>query len=156
VLLALNKVDAMPRPALLAIARPSPKRATFASVSMIFGQDGDGLTQLRAALADLMPQVLASIRRSGGRYSAARLARDPPRQLYLRLMTTALRDHGRNRSYEDRKDGSTRIEQTILVEREGKRPIVSRQRRQTIKAIGQAARKEPQTLLYRRVHLFCM
>jgi GTP-binding protein Era len=56
--------------------------------------------------------------------------------------------------WEERPDGSVRIEQTIYVEREGQRKIVLGKGGRTIKSIGEAARKEMSELLERRVHLF--
>ena len=157
VLLALNKVDAMPRPALLALADALSKARDFASVFMISAKTGDGLSALRGALAALMPEgpwLYPSDQAADIplRMLAAEITRE---QLYLRLhdelpyATTV-----ETESYEDRKDGSTRIEQTILVEREGQKPIVLGKGGQTIKAIGQAARQELEALLERRVHLF--
>ena len=57
-------------------------------------------------------------------------------------------------SFEDRKDGSARIEQTIYVERESQRPIILGKGGQTLKWIGQKAREELTELLDRPVHLF--
>src|SRR5690606_38532585 len=57
-------------------------------------------------------------------------------------------------SFEERKDGSLRIEQTIYVEREGQRAIVLGHNGQTLKWIGQKAREELAELLGRPVHLF--
>ena len=56
--------------------------------------------------------------------------------------------------WEERKDGSVRIEQVIYVEREGQKAIVLGKGGQTIKTIGELSRKELETLLDRRVHLF--
>ena len=157
VLLALNKIDAMPRPPLLNLAQSLSAARSFAGVFMISAKTGDGLTELRAALARFMPESpwlyppdqAADIPL---RLLAAEITRE---QLYLRLhdelpYATAVETE----AYEDRKDGSTRIEQTILVERESQRPIVLGKGGATIKAIGQAARKELEALLERRVHLF--
>jgi len=57
-------------------------------------------------------------------------------------------------SFEDRADGSARIEQTIYVERESQRPIVLGKGGQTLKWIGQKAREELNEILGRQVHLF--
>ena len=57
-------------------------------------------------------------------------------------------------AFEDRADGSARIEQTIYVERESQRPIVLGKGGQTLKWIGQKAREELNLLLDRQVHLF--
>lgn len=57
-------------------------------------------------------------------------------------------------SFEERKDGSLRIEQTIYVERDSQRPIVLGANGQTLKWIGQKSREELTTLLDKTVHLF--
>jgi GTP-binding protein Era len=50
--------------------------------------------------------------------------------------------------------GDVRIEQTIYVERESQRKIVLGKGGQTIKAIGEAARKEIAEIADAKVHLF--
>jgi len=157
VFLALNKVDAMPRPPLLKLAEALSAARSFDGVFMVSAKTGDGLAPLRAALAQRMPEgpwLYPSDQAADIplRMLAAEITRE---QLYLRLhdelpyATTV-----ETEAYEDRKDGSTRIEQTILVEREGQKPIVLGKGGATIKAIGQAARKELEAVLERRVHLF--
>jgi GTPase len=157
VFLALNKVDAMPRPPLLALAEALAKAHRFEAVFMISAKTGDGLVPLRAALAQAMPESpwlyppdqAADIPL---RLLAAEITRE---QLYLRLHDELpYATMVETESYQDRKDGSTRIEQTIFVEREGQKPIVLGKGGATIKAIGAAARKELEALLERRVHLF--
>jgi GTP-binding protein Era len=56
--------------------------------------------------------------------------------------------------WEDRKDGSVKIDQTIFVQREGQKAIVLGKGGATIKLIGELARKELEELFERRVHLF--
>ena len=58
-------------------------------------------------------------------------------------------------NWEERKDGSARIEQVIYVVRDGHKGIVLGNKGETIKAISTAARQELETFLGRRVHLFC-
>ena len=57
-------------------------------------------------------------------------------------------------SFEDRADGSARIEQTIYVERESQRPIVLGKGGQTLKWIGQKSREELEVIFDRKIHLF--
>ena len=57
-------------------------------------------------------------------------------------------------SWEERRDGSVRIEQVIYVERPSQRAIVLGDHGQRIKAIGAHARAELEAMLERRVHLF--
>jgi GTP-binding protein Era len=58
-------------------------------------------------------------------------------------------------NWEERKDGSARIEQVIYVTRDGHKGIVLGNKGETIKAISTAAREELETFMGRRVHLFC-
>lgn len=57
-------------------------------------------------------------------------------------------------TWEERKDGSAKIDQTIFVARESQRKIAIGAKGATIKAIGEAARKEMETAFDRRIHLF--
>ena len=56
--------------------------------------------------------------------------------------------------WEEKKDGSVRIEQVVYVERDSQKKIVLGRKGETIKAIGQAARKELIEILEKPVHLF--
>jgi GTP-binding protein Era len=157
VLLALNKVDAMPRPALLKIAEELAAARSFSAVYMISAKTGDGVPALLDGLAALMPKgpwfyppdQAADVPL---RLLAAEITRE---QLYLKLhdelpYATAVETE----RYEERKDGSVRIEQQIYVERESQRAIVLGKGGRTIKAIGEAARKELEAALEQKVHLF--
>jgi GTP-binding protein Era len=57
-------------------------------------------------------------------------------------------------SWTERKDGSVRIEQTIYVERDSQKKIVLGKGGQSIKAIGEASRRELAEILEKKVHLF--
>jgi GTP-binding protein Era len=57
-------------------------------------------------------------------------------------------------AWEDRKDGSTKIDQTLYVARESQRKIAIGAKGQTIKTIGELARKEMEDAFERRIHLF--
>ena len=57
-------------------------------------------------------------------------------------------------NWEDKPDGSTRIDQIVYVARDGHKGIVLGNKGETIKAIGQAARAEIEEFLGRPVHLF--
>jgi len=57
-------------------------------------------------------------------------------------------------SWEEREDGSARIDQVIYVIRDGHKGIVLGKKGETIKAVSQAARTELEEFLGRRVHLF--
>ena len=57
-------------------------------------------------------------------------------------------------SWDERKDGSARIDQIIYVARDGHKGIILGKKGETIKAVSQAARTELEEFLGRRVHLF--
>lgn len=157
VIVALNKIDAMARRPLLGLAQALSELRSFAGVFMISAATGDGLAELRTRLAGLMPE-------SPWLYPADQVADLPMRvlaaeitreQLYLRLHDELpYATMVETESFEERRDGSTRIEQVIYVEREGQKAIVLGKGGATIKAIGQAARRELEKLLERKTHLF--
>ncbi len=86
------------------------------------------------------------------RLLAAEITRE---KLYLRLhdelpYAATVETEG----WEERKDGSVKIDQVIYVEREGQKAIVLGKGGQTIKTIGELARQEMEEVFGRRVHLF--
>ena len=124
---------------------------------MLSAHTGSGVDALKSRLAELMPEgeFLFPADQSADlpvRLLAAEITRE---KLYLRVHdelpysatveTTA---------FEDKRDGSARIEQTIFVERESQRPIILGKNGQTVKWIGEAARKDLGEILDRPVHLF--
>ncbi|WP_184718973.1 GTPase Era [Caulobacter sp.] len=157
VILALNKIDGVKRDTLLAIAKDFFDQGVYTDVFMISAATGAGVEDLTAKLVTLMPEgpwlypedQTADL---PARLLAAEITRE---KVYLRVHeelpyaatveTTA---------FEERQDGSVRIEQTILVEREGQRIIVIGKGGQTLKWIGQASREELCDILDRKVHLF--
>lgn len=156
-ILALNKVDAMPRPDLLAVTQALFATHAYSEVFMISAKTGEGVEDLAAHLAQqakpgpwLYPEDQAAD--APVRVLAAEITRE---QLMLRLheelpyATTV-----ETEKFEERRDGSVRIEQLVFVERESQRKIAIGDNARTIKAIGQAARAELQELLERPVHLF--
>jgi GTP-binding protein Era len=156
-ILALNKVDAVKRDQLLAISQKLFDTGAYDEVFMISAATGSGVEDLKARLAGLMPQgpwlypedQTADL---PARLLAAEITRE---KLYLRvheeLPYSAAVD---TTAFEEKKDGSVRIEQTIYVERESQRPIILGKGGQTLKWIGQKAREELAQLLDRKVHLF--
>ena len=86
------------------------------------------------------------------RQLAAEITRE---KLYLKLhQELPYQSTVETESWTERKDGSVRIEQTIYVERESQRKIVLGKAGQSIKAIGEAARRELAEILEKKVHLF--
>lgn len=157
VILALNKIDGVKRERLLAVSQALYETGVYSEVFMISAADGNGVDDLKARMAELMPEgpwlypedQTADI---PARLLAAEITRE---KLYLRvheeLPYAASVD---TVSFEEKKDGSVRIEQTIFVEREGQRAIVIGANGQTLKWIGQKSREELTELFERKVHLF--
>jgi len=156
-ILALNKIDGMRRDTLLALAQRLFETGVYSEVFMISAADGQGVDDLKARLAELMPE-------SPWLYPEEQTADLPARLLAAELTREKLflRVHEElpyaaaveTTAFEERKDGSVRIEQTIYVERESQRPIILGKNGQTLKWIGQKSREELAELLDRPVHLF--
>jgi len=156
-ILALNKIDLMKRDNLLAVADELYKTGVVEDVLMISAEKGNGVGDLKALLAKRMPEgpwLYPEDQAADApvRIMAAEITRE---KLFLRVheelpyaaavMTT---------KFEDKPDGSARIEQTIFVERDSQRPIVLGKNGQTLKWIGQKSREDLSKLLERPVHLF--
>jgi GTPase len=153
----LNKIDVVDKPSLLGLAQDANARAAFAVTFMISALKGDGVADLRHWLADAVPAgpwlyPEDQIADAPSRSLAAEITRE---KLYLRLhQELPYQSTVETESWNERPDGSLRIEQTIYVERESQRKIVLGKGGQTIKAIGAAARQEIAALFERPVHLF--
>ncbi|MAB15462.1 GTPase Era [Parvibaculum sp.] len=157
VLLALNKIDGVPHAKLLEMAQELNETGLFSEIFMISALTGDGVDDLRRHVAALMPE-------GPWLYPEDQIADVPMRSLaaeitrekaYLRLhdeLPYALTVE--TESWEEKKDGSIRIQQVIYVERDSQKKIVLGKGGQSIKTIGQLAREEMQELLETKVHLF--
>jgi len=145
------------RESLLGLARAANDRLGFAQTFMISATSGDGVADLRAAIAVTMPEgpflyPPDQISDAAERYLAAEVTRE---KIYHRLhQELPYQSTVETTSFEERKDGSVRIEQTIFVERQSQRKIVLGKGGASIKAIGADARKELAESLERPVHLF--
>jgi GTPase len=156
-ILVLNKTDAIPRPALLEITRDLVEQGLYTDVFMISARKGEGVDDLKRTLAERAPEgpwlfpedqtmdaparVLASeITREK---AFLRLHEELPYELTVETET-----------WEERKDGSAKIDQTIFVTRESQRKIAIGAKGQTIKTIGELARKEMEEAFGKRIHLF--
>ena len=155
--LALNKVDLVNKGALLGLATDLTARLDPAKVFMISAADGDGVPDLRQALADAMPAgpwlyPEDEVSDATDRMIAAELTREQiVNQLHQELpYATAVETE----SWEDRPDGSTVINQQIIVERDSQKAIVIGKGGRRLKSIGAAARAEITQHLGRPVHLF--
>ncbi|WP_280953001.1 GTPase Era [Mangrovicella endophytica] len=155
--LLLNKVDRMKRERLLGLAQEISGRAEFERVFMISALTGSGCDDLMDFLAGRLPEgpwyyPEDQISDLPLRQLSAEITRE---KLYLRLhQELPYASTVETELWEARKDGSVRIEQTIYVERESQKRIVLGHKGETIKAIGQAARKEIAEAAEQPVHLF--
>jgi GTP-binding protein Era len=157
VVLALNKVDLVPRETLLPLSERFNARRRFAATFMISALTGSGVADLRRHAAAAMPEgpwlyPEDQIADLPLRLLASEITRE---KLYLRLHEELpYSSTVETETWEERKDGSVKIDQVVFVEREGQRKIVLGKAGQTIKAIGQAARKEIAEAIGQPVHLF--
>lgn len=156
-LLVINKIDLVPREKLLALAQQANARLPFEQTFMISAMSGDGVGDLRSALAQRMaegPFHYPEDQMSDAplRHLAAEITREKIfRKLHQELpyQSTVETD-----AWTERKDKSVKIEQTIFVDRESQRKIVLGKGGATIKSIGADARKELADILEVPVHLF--
>jgi GTP-binding protein Era len=156
-LLVLNKIDLIRRDRLLALTQELFDPAIHTEVFMISAASGAGVADLKTRLASLMP--------AGDWFYPADQSADIPVRLLAAEITREkvyLRVHEElpyaasveTTAYEERADGSLRIEQTVYVERDSQRAIMLGRGGQTLKWIGEGSRKELAELLDRPVHLF--
>jgi GTPase len=156
-ILVINKIDLVPKPSLLGLASQASERLTFAATFMVSAQSGDGVGEVKRWLAAHAPPgpwhyPEDQISDAPMRALAAEITRE---KIYLRLhQELPYRSTVETDAWEERRDGSVRIEQTIFVERESQRKIVLGKGGQAIKAIGAEARKEIARLIEKPVHLF--
>jgi GTP-binding protein Era len=157
VILALNKIDGMRRDTLLALSQTLFDAGVYSEVFMISALSGDGVDDLKTRLALAMPEGpwLYPEDQSADvplRVLAAEITRE---KVYLRVHEELPYSAAvETTAFDEKADGSARIEQTIYVERESQRPIVLGKGGQTLKWIGQKSREELTELLDRPVHLF--
>ena len=156
-LLVLNKVDIAKKEPLLALAQELSAKVDFAEIYFISALTGDGVTELKDALAAEMPDgewmyPEDQVSDASERLLATEITRE---QLYRQLHEELPYDSMvRPEKYIERKDGSVEIHQQIIVARDNQRMIVLGKGGSMIKSIGQAAREELSELLGRKVHLF--
>jgi GTP-binding protein Era len=155
--LVLNKVDLVNPPQLLGLAERLNRTGVFTDIFMISALTGDGVGDLRRHFAKEMPEgpwlyPEDQISDMPDRLLAAEIVRE---QLFEQLhqeLPYALTVE--TEAWDERKDGSVKIDATIFVERESQRAIVLGKGGERIKMVGAAARKELEALFERRVHLF--
>ncbi len=157
VLLALNKIDLVNKPALLALAAELDQSGIFSDTFMISAETGDGVPDLMGFLAVRVPAgpwlyPEDQLSDMPGRLTAAEITRE---QLYLQLhqelpYAVAVETEG----WKEKDDGSVRLDLVVYVERASQKAILLGKGGNRIKALGEAARKELEQIFERRVHLF--
>jgi GTP-binding protein Era len=155
--LVLNKIDLVKKHELLALSADLTARLNPDRVFMISATEGDGVPDLKRALAEAMPEgpwlyPEDEVSDATDRMIAAELTREQiVNQLHQELpYATAVETE----KWEERPDGSAVINQQIIVERDSQKAIVIGKGGRRLKAIGAAARAEIAHHLGRPVHLF--
>jgi GTP-binding protein Era len=156
-ILALNKIDRVRREMLLMLADELTRQARFYPVLMISALTGDGVEDVKRYLAANLPPgpwlfPENQLSDAPERLIAAEITRE---QVFLQLHDELpYASTVETEQWNEKPDGSVRIEQVIYVRRPSQRAIVLGEGGQRIKAIGARARTELERLLDRRVHLF--
>jgi GTP-binding protein Era len=157
VALAINKIDRVKAEELLALTKKMNEAFPFVETFMISAEKGYGCDDLKAWLGDRMPESPLlfpedQIADLPLRMIAAEITRE---KLTLRLhqelpyQLTVETEH-----WDERPDGSARIDQVVYVSRDGHKGIVLGHKGETAKAVSKAAREELEEFLGRKVHLF--
>ena len=156
-ILALNKIDLVPRETLLALAKAGNEKASFDATFLISALTGDGVSDLKKWLA-------AHMALGPWLYPADQMSEAPMRQLAAEITREKLFErlhqelpyHSTVETdlWKELRHGDIRIEQTIYVERKSQRKIVLGKGGATIKSIGEAARREIAAISDAKVHLF--
>jgi GTP-binding protein Era len=155
--LVLNKVDLTRKDKLLTTATTLNERVKFDETFFVSASTGDGVPELKATLAKLMPEgpwhfPEDEVSDAPERMLAAEITREQLfRQLHEELPYQSTVE---TEKFTMRKDGSAEIHQQILVARDNQRAIILGHKGERIKEIGSKARAELAELLGRPVHLF--
>jgi len=156
-LLALNKIDLFPHDEVLPVIAGLHATGAYEEIFPISAQNGDGVERLAQPLAARMPE------------GPPLYPGDQPADLPLRLLAAEitreklmLRLHEElpyqlaveTESWENMRNGDVRVQQVVLVLREGHKPMVLGKGGQAIKQVGALAREELSEILGVNVHLF--
>lgn len=155
--LAINKIDKVKSDSLLQLTEQMNSLHPFVKTFMISAERGHGVPALREWLASELPE-------GPWLYPEDQIA-DLPMRMIAAEMTReklTLRLHQElpyqltveTEAWEERKDGSCRVDQIIYVMRDGHKGILLGKRGETIKAVSKASREELEEFLGRKVHLF--
>ena len=155
--LILNKIDGMKRTDLLPLVEKFHAEGVFEDIFLISALKGEGVADVASWVAARMPEGPWLYPEDQAvdipsRLLAAEVTRE---KIYLRLHDELPYSSAvETEKWEERKDGSVRIDQVIFVQRDGQKAIVLGKGGATIKKIGELARTELEELFGRRVHLF--
>ena len=157
VALAINKIDRVKAEVLLSLTETLNEKFNFIKTFMISAEKGYGVDTLRQWLGETLPE-------GPWLYPEDQIA-DLPMRMIAAEMTReklTLRLHQElpyqltveTENWEERKDGSAKVDQVIYVSRDGHKGIVLGHKGETIKAVSKASREELSEFLGRKVHLF--
>lgn len=155
--LALNKIDLFPHDQILPIIAELSETGVYEEIFMISAENGDGVDALERAIAEKMPKGPAlyppdQIADLPMRLLAAEVTRE---KLMLRLhQELPYQLMVETESWEERKDGSVRVQQVVIVGRDNHKSMVLGKGGSVIKDVGRKAREELSEMLGRKVHLF--
>jgi len=155
--LALNKIDLFPHDQVLPIIAELNETGVYEEVFMISAENGEGVEALEKALAKRMPESPAlyppdQIADLPMRLLAAEVTRE---KLMLRLhQELPYQLMVETESWEEKKDGSVRVQQVVVVGRDNHKSMVLGKGGAAIKDVGRKAREELSEMLGRKVHLF--
>ena len=157
VALAINKIDRVKAEELLALSQKMNEAFPFVRTFMISAERGHGTDDLLAWLAAEVPE-------GPWLYPEDQIADLPMRMIAAEITREklTLRLHEEipyqltveTENWEERQDGSARIDQVVYVSRAGHKGIVLGKGGETIKAVSRAAREELVEFMGRPVHLF--
>ena len=156
-ILAINKIDTIRRDSLLSLTQELNEAADFSETLLISALKGDGLEDLKDIITGYLPEgpwlypedQMTDITE---RMLAAEVTRE---KFFLRLhQELPYAATIETESWQEKKDGSVRIEQIIYVERDTQKAIVIGKGGRSLKEIGKLAREELEEMFDRRVHLF--
>lgn len=156
-MLVLNKIDLLPRDRLLALADELNKTKLFEEIFMISALKGDGVTDILDHLAKILPvgpwmfpeDQLSDLPQ---RLMAAEVTRE---HLFLQThQEVPYATTVETETWEEFKDGSVKIEQTIYVQRDSQKAIILGKKGARVKEIGATARQDLTEIYGRKVHLF--
>jgi GTP-binding protein Era len=155
--LVINQIDLMSRERLMEVAAEFNAAYPFEQTFMVSALNGSGTQDLLKYLASRMPESpwlypadqVADVQL---RFMAAEMTREV---IYERLHEELpYSSTVETETWEEMKDGSVKIGQIIFVQRDSQKAIVLGKGGQTIKLLGQMARKEMEAQFGRKVHLF--